>query len=314
MDRGQIEAWALRVVTAVENGEKVEDSNVELKAEWPEDHARAARQLAGLANAARSPAVLWLVGVKEGEGVVPFASVELSKWWTSVSRWFDPPAPGLYDLVTYVHEKAFVALAFDVSARPFVTKNPDGGLPFLVPWREGTRTRTATRAELLQMVVPAATAPTLEILQLELRATKPNPPQDQQWWADLDAYVHQPHDAVLVLPRHRTTGEIDLPEYRVRLDCEYGLFFDPDQRPRTRPQPGDAVTRGPGRLSVRLPTVLKFHAGMAISPADPLDDARVSIRLLPANSQTPLVVQESLRPQVQDEPANTWLWVLRRGT
>jgi hypothetical protein len=52
MRRAELEAWVLEVLERVEQGKPVEDSRVELKREWP-DPERAARRIAGHANAAR---------------------------------------------------------------------------------------------------------------------------------------------------------------------------------------------------------------------------------------------------------------------
>ena len=56
----QIENWALDVINSVDAGHPSEDARVELKAEWIEAQ-KAARQIAGHANAARGDPILWLV-------------------------------------------------------------------------------------------------------------------------------------------------------------------------------------------------------------------------------------------------------------
>ena len=61
----EIEYWALRILERVEKHQPIEDTWVELKAEWPVETAKTARQLAGHANAARGEPVLWLIGVDE---------------------------------------------------------------------------------------------------------------------------------------------------------------------------------------------------------------------------------------------------------
>ena len=49
----EIEYRVRRIVEAVERGEPIEDDLVELKSEWLRDHHKAARRIAGHANAAR---------------------------------------------------------------------------------------------------------------------------------------------------------------------------------------------------------------------------------------------------------------------
>lgn len=63
--RIQIESWASTVIAAVEAGQNSEDSRVELKAELPKDPRKAARLIAGHANAALDESLLWLIGVDE---------------------------------------------------------------------------------------------------------------------------------------------------------------------------------------------------------------------------------------------------------
>jgi hypothetical protein len=61
----EIEAWVLRVVDQVKKGQPNEDRRVELKAEWIEPPEKAARQIAGHANAARGSNILWIIGLDE---------------------------------------------------------------------------------------------------------------------------------------------------------------------------------------------------------------------------------------------------------
>ena len=68
MNSRQIESWALRVIDCVKRGQPNEDFLVELKRDWI-DEAKAARRIAGHANAARGENILWLIGFDEKEGV-----------------------------------------------------------------------------------------------------------------------------------------------------------------------------------------------------------------------------------------------------
>ena len=61
MNSRQIESWALRVIDCVKRGQPNEDFLVELKRDWI-DEAKAARRIAGHANAARGENILWLIG------------------------------------------------------------------------------------------------------------------------------------------------------------------------------------------------------------------------------------------------------------
>jgi hypothetical protein len=89
MRNHEIEAWALGIIDSVKNGKPIEDSRVELKREWPSDHWKSARQIAGHCNAARGEHVLWLVGIDQKKGVMGAVYAELSNWFAQVDACFD---------------------------------------------------------------------------------------------------------------------------------------------------------------------------------------------------------------------------------
>ena len=64
MNSTQIESWALRIIDIVKKGQPNEDFLVELKRDWI-DKDKAARRIAGHANAARGENILWLIGVDD---------------------------------------------------------------------------------------------------------------------------------------------------------------------------------------------------------------------------------------------------------
>src|SRR5262249_17835092 len=155
----QIESWALRVIERVEAKQPHEDSRVELKAEWP-DYQKAARQIAGHANAARGEPILWLIGVDKDRGVTGADYNELANWYPPVQSQFDALAPRLVDVNVPWKGKTVVALLFETDRFPFVVKNPVNGQPgcgpvsLEVPWRENTATRSATRSDLIRLISP----------------------------------------------------------------------------------------------------------------------------------------------------------------
>jgi hypothetical protein len=153
----ELELWTLDVISAIQNNQPVEDSRIELKSEWPEPK-RAAPRLAAHANAARGTPVLWLVGIDEkARRIVGAHPSELANWFPSVAQFFDGDPPRM---VLHVNVRSggntIVALYFEThQGSPFVVKNIEGGYPqFVVPWREGARTRAANRYELLRILVP----------------------------------------------------------------------------------------------------------------------------------------------------------------
>jgi len=154
MTPGQIEAWAHEVAAAVADGRPVEDSLVELKATWPDDHWKTARRIAGHANAAGGNAVLWLIGLDEQRGVTGADRLNLANWWPKVQSCFSGASPTVTDVnVTIDNGQTFVALYFECDGRPFVVSMPPGSTTERdVPWREGTRIRSATRSELVRLL------------------------------------------------------------------------------------------------------------------------------------------------------------------
>ena len=157
MKSQEIELWARDVVNSVLNGRPVEDSRVELKAQWIEA-SKAAERLGGHANAARGESILWLVGVDErNKSLTDVDNTEKGSWYKSVDKFFDGFAPRLLVDVNFkVDGKTVVALFFDTATEtPFVIKNSGGGYPeYTVPWRVGTDLRATSRANLLRLLVP----------------------------------------------------------------------------------------------------------------------------------------------------------------
>jgi hypothetical protein len=160
----QIEAWALDVIERVDSGASVEDSRVELKAEWPEPQ-KAARRIAGHANAARGAEILWLIGVDEDRGVVGAEANEFAAWFPQVEAGFDGLAPAHTELHVPTTGQTVVAMLFETERAPFVVKNPaygrtgGGSVELEVPWRDGTRIRSARRSELVRLLSPLAEQP-----------------------------------------------------------------------------------------------------------------------------------------------------------
>ena len=211
----QIEAWVLSIIGLVTRRERVEDDRVELKAEWPEDLAKAARRVAGQANASGGGPILWVVGLDEQRGVVPFPSVDPAAWQAKLQTYFDGLSPSVQILSVPTGNSAVFALLFDTARRPFVVKNPvygtqgGGAVSWEVPWRDGTAVRSARREDLVRLLVPALELPTFEILDASAAARPVSPSAHGfktpriAWSASLLLYVTPRSEAMLVLPKHR---------------------------------------------------------------------------------------------------------------
>lgn len=144
-----------------------EDSGLEFKETLPEKYSRAARQIAALANAARGPEVFWLIGVNDDGEVVGCSNSEVSSWWAQVQRYFDEVSPGLTDLSLSHHGKNVLALRFSTDRAPYVC-SAEGRSELEVPWRDGTRTRSAHRRELLRILADNVPVPEIEIIDAVL--------------------------------------------------------------------------------------------------------------------------------------------------
>lgn len=162
----QFEARVHQILERVKAREKLEDSTVELKREWPDEHLRAARQLGGLANAARGLDIVWIVGVDEGSGQITGApGDEMAEWWPKVKACFDAVAPRLKQNRSIVVENATVhALLFETTDAPYLSKRGRDSVDFEIPWREGNTTRSVKRRDLLDLLLPRASLPEVELV------------------------------------------------------------------------------------------------------------------------------------------------------
>jgi hypothetical protein len=228
----EIESWALRILENVKKSLPVEDSLVELKAEWPEP-SKGARRIAAHANAAHGENILWLIGVDEKKGIVGAKFEELSSWFPAVQSFFDGTTPNLQTLNINYESKIIVALCFDTSRLPFLVKNPAFGktagepIEWEVPWREGTRTRSATRNDLIQMLAPLIKLPKIEMLEGEIRYITSNGLYPYLQFT-LKIYVAPFDNNPVTFPFHKTKvsmsagGKVVIDEFKIKLDSPKG--------------------------------------------------------------------------------------------
>jgi hypothetical protein len=316
----QIEYWVLSLVDQVEKRVRVEDSRVELKAEWP-DPRTAARRIAGHANAAGGDTILWVIGLDELRGVVHFTATDIAKWLAQLASEFDALAPSVTDMIVPTVTGPLVALLFDTWRRPYVVKNtahgsPGGGPVSLeVPWRAGTTVRSARREELLRILVPLQLLPSIELLSSSARATRRQPiliepgylpaqrAEHIDWRIYLTLYVTPRTSELLVLPVHKTFcsfrhGEgalINTSSVRFNVPTYFtGMGTSPDSRTISATS-GEAVITGPGKLHVEaiyfepirpLPADQALNLVFSVTPAG--NDRAVEIRaLIPPGADAP---------------------------
>lgn len=222
---------------------------------------------------------MWIVGLDETHGVCDPGPTDLADWWVQVQSHFDGLAPGLTDLLVRTDDGALHVLLFDSSPSPFVIKNPvhgrEGGGPVEreVPWREGTRVRSATREDLVRLLVPLQTLPDVEVLSASVQAHRERPanPGDCQelagiragehvsWRVDLQLYVTPAADTPVVLPTHRTkiafrppseTEFIETTRIEYSLPGWYGARGFRADSVSIETTSSEAIIRLPGRLYV----------------------------------------------------------------
>jgi hypothetical protein len=296
MRHAEIEFWALGIIDTVTSGGRVEDSRVELKAEWPGDPAKAARRLAGHANAARGEEILWLIGVDERRGLVGVNPDDLAKWWSTTSAFFDGPIPGITPVTVY-KGMTVLALLIETAYAPFVIKNPAFGAPnggpveLEVPWREMTSIRSARHGDLIRMLVPQSNMPSIEVLNASLvgnrflgsegRAVDSFGP-NFKWQARAQLYVVPRNSGLLVFPAHlvkvvvreASLGELELGYFATRYDG-HGLIAD---------SAADMVVEGPSRINLQASA--DYDGTMELG-----DQATLVVFLTPAGSDRHVVIR-----------------------
>jgi len=253
MTKQQLEARVLEIVDRVVASGPVEDSFVELKAEWDQDHHRAARQIAGHANAARGAELNWVFGVNEKAGTVPGATlIDLENWWPQVQSRFEGLPPDLTTSLNVTTPHGVVAvLEIQTDRAPYLVKNPHGGqITQEVPWREGTSIRTARRQDLLRLLVHQSRKPDVDFLSGSVQhgVREPVP-----WLVvRMDYYFVVEPGAVFILPDHRI--ETSAIVHGTSTPSELGFIVPSDSTASryVRIEAHQAIFTGPGPISIQV--------------------------------------------------------------
>jgi hypothetical protein len=258
MKSGEVERWVVTVVDQVERGHRVEDDRVECKRLLVDDHDKAARRIAGHANQARQDRILWVIGVDEAAdppvvGRAP-SEPDAADWWTRVEARFDDVAPSpTWVNVPVSESRSVLGVGLDTSRPPYVVRLASDNPSREVPWREGTRIRTANRFDLLKLLVPLADRPRVSVLGGSLTVIRERkdhrhtePLDTLRWDGTVQLYV----DCVspFVIPAHRCFG-------RVVFDTGHELSVEVEPQARTPSQPMAVVDR-PNFLSSGVPSLL----------------------------------------------------------
>jgi hypothetical protein len=307
MRKTELEAWVLSIIDRVELAQPHEDARVELKREWPEPK-KAARRIAGHANAAGGDLILWIVGVDEKTGVVGAAEMNVADWYSQVKAEFNQLAPELsLDLNVPMKDGAVVALLFETDRAPYVVKNPAYGVEagvsagLEVPWREGTAVRSATRSELLRILSPLQELPDFEVLEGSLKMKLPEEvgAQRPSWHLILKLYI-SPKTVPVTIPYHRCRGTVRIEKSGIEALLSkvsiyrHGKLFGLHSRrsPELKNIGSITIQESYSELIINGPGMLQLEASS--QSADlidhlPLDPARVSIEIFPADADRPSV-------------------------
>lgn len=309
------------------SGQPIEDYRVELKAEWPTDHARAARRLAGHCNSAHGEPVLWVIGVDEERGVVGASRESLPDWLDQVRKHYEAIAPDLIrDLNVPVGDKTTVALLFSTERAPFVVKNPKfgksgaGPIEREVPWRDGTAVRTARREDLLRLLAPIQLLPSVELRSADLSCHYLTPKEDPlairyAWYLHATLYMILPSPGRMILPYHLCGARFSVGPFLSECELDAIRLTPPVRRytPRTEPAfPTDprlskTVDATPSEVIVDDAGLVVFDASCKTDPFDDAmlsHDAKITITLRPAGVDRSVCLAVGLSPPEQSFDMN----------
>ena len=156
--------------------------------------------------------MLWIVGLDEdGHCVSPLTDTEHSNWWGQIRRCFAELAPELDTLtVPTASGDKVVALVFTTDRSPYVVTTPNAGpVHREIPWRESNSTDSATRAQLLHLLVENAAVPAIEFIAPIVKAyVDPGYPR-LSFTSEVFISVADP----VMLPRHLWSIQIQSTEW-----------------------------------------------------------------------------------------------------
>jgi hypothetical protein len=222
-------------------------------------------------------------------------------------------APALQELAIEYHGVTIVALLFETDRAPFLVKNPAGGsIDWEVPWREGTKTRSVRRANLIRLLSGLTALPDVELLDASLRASPSDEKETLRWRLEFTLYI-SPQSDRLVIPFHRCKAEIRFPVLSitvpldvVHLDREQVsemLTFTPFSSPAPAGPPryvaSEAVIEHPSRfIASAVATTERFG---------PLtSEAIATVVLLPTGARTGVPTVAHLRSINRGQDSAAW--------
>jgi hypothetical protein len=294
-----VEVWARRVLQIIAHGSPFEDAHVELKRELVPGE-KCARRLAGHANAANGEMILWLFGVDQAKGIVGLQTTEHANWHSELTAKFDTHVPDCVSVVVDWDGKSVLAMAFETGLAPYVVFNAtrasseDGPAEREVPIRTATRTQSASRDQLMRLLLPVAILPSIEVFRASLTPQAMN--QTQRLW---EFFFEG-----LILPGSRET--VVLPVQKCPSTFDVAGIFERQDALQVTIAPG-ADQHGPAfyatlkELVATRPGVFRYKACCEgpRPPEDVASTADVTTSLAPAGASGLLLLRTRLewRPE-----------------
>ena len=335
MKPSQIESWALRVLEAIKKNPQFEDSLVELKREWIEPK-KAARQIAAHANAARGEPILWLIGVDQTAGILGANDQELSSWFPQVESVFEGIAPSLQHIKISFEGKTIAALCFDTSRFPFVVRIPEfgtvKGMPeYEVPWREGERTRSAKRNDLVSLLYPIVNPPKVELLDGEIRfVLMATDPSSHELRFNLKLYLVPLNNGPLTFPFHKCQailsygGNTISEKFEIAMDTPKGKstkkqarqaqmlratsnYYQADTSPQVNVSTGSEIVEAtPDEVIFRGPGKIEIDGSYGILTFDKLPELNLTVTLIEAVSDAKVLLNCKFLKRETNDKGLVW--------
>jgi len=212
-------------------------------------------------------------------------NIEPASWWGQVEKRFtDGVTPDLVDVVMDTEHGSVVALHLETDRSPYlVTPKQGGDVEREVPWRSGTRTRSAKRHEVLSLLLPAAQTPEISLLNARCSATYRAEAQESPYGDEpapagvsfiVEAQIFITATARVMLPEH--LWRINLTGVSERADpvaLPEVIFFRPTgtRRQERSDEPPYGVGIHSSGLYVNGPDLLTVIAKGTLSTAHRLD-------------------------------------------
>ena len=292
--RSELLARCIPILDAAKDGKPVEDSFVELKSELPQEE-KAARGLAGLANAAGGEPVIWLVGIDEkSHKVIGASKDELSSWYQRLERFFDGHAPKLsMNENIPTGDQIVVAMVFETDEAPYVVTMGHDCRD--IPWREGNRTRSAYRQELLRTLVGPSLLPAVDVTSAAFTSERDRSGQLSRIIFHAYLYVKLRSDRTLVFPRHDCKAYVEIPGSLPKTPFDSIWLLPGEDRGKSGGVPDDVTVDRPKLLWLMafIGPVFGFNG----------QKVNVEISLLAVNASRPVVIRHELTLRVEPEIA-----------